>query len=316
MIGNLINRVLRPAGLQLRRLPAKQVPKAKADTTVRDGIIQKLRSTPMEGALHLELATWYLENGMPATAFSEIRTAAFLGADPAKCEAVQQRTTAVLPPLLELAHNRYYRMHTMAQAIRRMADGARVTVLDVGGGNGELAQFVPEVDYCLAEPRVNGIAGEALPFNDGSFDIVVSCHVLEHIPIADRPAFLDTLMSKARTGVILLNPFHVDGPNSVEGLQLILDITGESWAQEHLDCTVPRTEDVESYAASRGLVCKLTPNAMKAASFGFVWVDYFSLKAKLREPWRRINRYMNTNLIEGVDSSELPSAYLVELTRA
>lgn len=315
MIGNLINRVLRPAGLQLRRIPVKP-PAKRIDTTGRDAILAKLRASPVDSALHLELATWYLENGSPATAFSEIRTATFLGADPARCKALEEKIAIALPPLLELAHNRYYRMHTMAQAIKRMAKGARVTVLDVGGGNGELAQFVPEVDYCLAEPTVNGIAGEALPFNDGSFDIVVSCHVLEHIPFADRPVFLDTLMSKARTGVILLNPFHVDGPNSLDGLQLVLEITGYSWAKEHLDCTVPRTEDIESYAASRGLVCKLSPNAMKAVSFGFVWVDYFSLKAKLREPWRRINRYMNTNLIERVDSSELPSAYLVELTRA
>jgi 2-polyprenyl-3-methyl-5-hydroxy-6-metoxy-1,4-benzoquinol methylase len=59
---------------------------------------------------------------------------------------------------------------------------APIKVLDVGGGHGQLASFLPEASYCLAEPSVNGISGADLPFADRSFDYVVSCHVLEQIP--------------------------------------------------------------------------------------------------------------------------------------
>jgi len=48
------------------------------------------------------------------------------------------------------------------------------TVLDVGCGGGFLADNNLEIDYRVGK-------GEALPFPDGSFDIVACCDVLEHV---------------------------------------------------------------------------------------------------------------------------------------
>jgi hypothetical protein len=81
------------------------------------------------------------------------------------------------------------------------------SLLDVGGGEGVLSLFLPQVQYVLVEPTINGISGTELPFEDKSFDIVVSCHVLEHVPPTERFQFLGQLCTKARRHVLLLNPF-------------------------------------------------------------------------------------------------------------
>ena len=60
-------------------------------------------------------------------------------------------------------HNRYFRFETLSRKVQELAGGETVSVLDVGGGDGELAQFLPQVGYFLAEPGVNGISGESLP---------------------------------------------------------------------------------------------------------------------------------------------------------
>ena len=116
-------------------------------------------------------------------------------------------------------------------------------MLDVGGGEGLLAQFLDEAkfEYCLAEPTVNGISGIALPFAPKSFDIVVSCHVLEHIPIDDRVVFLDNLVNQARKAVVFLNPFEVPKTHVTERLKLLISITGADWAKEHLDAVCQRS---------------------------------------------------------------------------
>ena len=60
-----------------------------------------------------------------------------------------------------------------------------------------LASFIPDASYCLVDPSTNGISGVNLPFSNGTFDYVVSCHVLEHIPSGDRNTFLDQLLLKS-----------------------------------------------------------------------------------------------------------------------
>jgi len=96
--------------------------------------------------------------------------------------------------------------------------------------------------------NVNGISGIDLPFKDKSFDVVVSCHVLEHIPVKDRDVFLDQLCAKAKKSVILHNPFKVDGVDETERLQLHIDIIDAWWAKEHLECSLPSVESIKEFS--------------------------------------------------------------------
>jgi SAM-dependent methyltransferase len=82
-------------------------------------------------------------------------------------------------------------------------------VLDVGCGNGDISRFFAQrnrVTGVDVKDRRNGrvepfrfvqIDSEALPFEDGSFDLVLSHHVLEHVP--DQRRHLDEIWRVLRS---------------------------------------------------------------------------------------------------------------------
>lgn len=315
-ITSLINRGLGTVGLQLVRTPAKKAPAPPRRTPDVEGKarhMSELERSPADPLVHLRYAEFCLQEGSTALAYAEMRTARFLGAPEPACAALERNVLAQLGPLEELAHNRFYRLHSMANAVRELGGGRPVSLLDVGGGIGDLSRFLPGHPYCLAEPFANGISSLNLPFADGTFDLVVSCHVLEHIPTEERDAFLDTLVSKSKLGVVLLNPFHAEGTHEVERMQLVWDELKASWAKEHIDCVLPRVDDVRDYAERRGLRCTVRPNATMSTSFSLVWVDAMMEHSKMRSTWLKLNRFLNTRLLHTMDSSTVPTAYLIFL---
>ena len=191
-------------------------------------------------------------------------------------------------------HNQFFRYKTLSDELRALTVGLTApSILDVGGGSGQLAQFLPEAGYVLAEPPINGISGENLPFEDATFDFVTSCHVLEHVPPDRRFAFLDALLRCARRGVVLLNPFH-DARTSVdERLRLFVDVTGSDWAKEHLECTLPELDLVRKYAADRGLQIKCCPNGFMPLAAALVFSNHYCVRFGRRSHYRAINEYFN-----------------------
>ena len=97
----------------------------------------------------------------------------------------------------------------------RLAGGTAGRLLEVGSGNRGLAAYLPE-RVIGVEPRPTVAAvpclrpvaatGTALPFATRSFDTVVSVDVLEHLPAAERPRFLEELVRVAARRVVLAFP--------------------------------------------------------------------------------------------------------------
>jgi SAM-dependent methyltransferase len=170
------------------------------------------------------------------------------------------RTDEIAPApaerLLRLPFDQYGRY----RLIREMLDAARpllaprLRVLDVGGlavtRRGETilpAQlFLPADDVTVLDMPACDLPGyvrgdgRGLSFPDRSFDLVVSCDTLEHVPADDRPAFWGELLRVARHGVILAAPF---GEPEVVAAEALL----QAYIRAELGVTQPQLAEHSAY---------------------------------------------------------------------
>jgi SAM-dependent methyltransferase len=214
-------------------------------------------------------------------------------------------------PLSAMDPNRYLRMRSLAAAVAALPGDACASVVDVGGGDGALALFLPDVAYLLVEPDTNGLSGLSLPLPAGAADVVCACHVLEHIPPEGRDAFLDQLLRVARRHVLLLNPFAAAGVDHAARLQLAVDLTGARWAREHLACGLPDLSSVQDYAARRRLTFEATPHGSVGTAFTVTMMNHFARLAGRETDAGRVGAWLNTLDEEHLTSPALPAAWLV-----
>ena len=279
-----------------------------------NSIKNKVKADPLNPELHFEYAMEAHKHSRHFLAFAELKTASFLKGDESLIKEFGELFYESLPELKFLKHNQYFRFNTLSSAILSKAKNNDFSVLDVGGGNGTLAAFLPEASYCLAEPRLNGISGAALPFSEKSFDYVVACHVLEHIPISERHIFLDSLLNTSKKGVILLNPFHSEEVNAEDRLKFHIDILDAPWAKEHLECSLPKIADIEDYAESRDLDYSIKASGTMTTSMAFVYIDYFASLTEKSDDLLKLYSFFNENYTHILDSEKCPSAYLICLS--
>jgi len=235
MIKSLAKSFFEKAGYKIIKVSKQHEGSPPAGNTsssvAKDSFVHDIAQNPLSARLHLQYAFDASKKGNHYLAYAELKTALSLGAEREHAEKHIPIFIDKLPDPKYLGHNLYRRNKVLASEITERGAKSAMSILDVGGGQGHLAAFLPDdYNYCLVEPSVNGISGTNLPFPDHSFDYVVSCHVLEHIPEAKRNLFLDQLLSKSQKGVVLLNPFHVEGTHVEERSNLFIEITGAQWA--------------------------------------------------------------------------------------
>jgi ubiquinone/menaquinone biosynthesis C-methylase UbiE len=116
------------------------------------------------------------------------------------------------------------------------------SVLDVGSGTGRVSRFLQQqrpdlliegvepIDELREQAQAHGTvlhkaSGEDLPFNDDSFDVVMSFALLHHVP--DPAPLIKEMMRVARSGIMIsdANRFG-QGPTAVGLLKLAIHQAG------------------------------------------------------------------------------------------
>ncbi len=213
----------------------------------------------------------------------------------------------------ELDHNTYFRMKSLSNHINQLFGNNEISILDIGGGVGYLSLFLPDSKYVLAEPFINGISALDLKFPDKMFDVVITCHVYEHIPKDQRQTFLDQLCKVAKKYVIMLNPFYsINNDVTIDAQKLVYELTGATWAKEHLECGMPKLEEITEYAKKKQISYRIIPNGSRITSQAIVFLDYFAgISGKydeLKKVHKLLNRYTNDTIV----NDKVPNAYIVE----
>jgi cyclopropane fatty-acyl-phospholipid synthase-like methyltransferase len=97
----------------------------------------------------------------------------------------------------------------------------------------------------------------SMPFADKTFDIVMSCDVLEHIPKEDRTTFIKETARVTKDLVIIAAPFNLAGvrEQEISANKYYKDMQGEDhrWLLEHLLDELPNLQEAELTLGKHGL---------------------------------------------------------------
>lgn len=175
-----------------------------------------------------------------------------------------------LPDRLRIYEPTYVSRYWMISQILASAGGPKPKILDVGGKEGLLKEFGFSPTILDLEPssEPDFVLGNALamPFKNQSFDISVSCDVLEHIHPADREQFIAEMMRVSHIAIICA-PFNNPGASKAEievnNYYKSLNKSGHRWLQEHIDNGLPSE--------------RITATIIKKLGYNFKSARHFSL---------------------------------------
>lgn len=171
---------------------------------------------------------------------------------------------------LELNFSLYTRYRSLADAIGRFRKNKPLSILEVGGKGSYLQLFLPEDNITLLDiqggKEENYVQGDGrqLPFENKSFDMVVSTDVLEHINDQDRGQFIQEQIRVAKRGIVLAAPFYASEIVRVEREANLLyrKITNKDhpWLIEHIKCGLPSIKKTEKALETNKLLFDKTYN--------------------------------------------------------
>jgi len=155
-----------------------------------------------------------------------------------------------------------FERHRAVAYLLRETLPAPASVLDVGGEISircnHLGRFVKGYSITTANVgRASDVSydGEALPFDDQSFDAVVSIDTAEHVPKEKRMAWIQGFYRVARKIVLLAAPlgteFNKNHDRNMNDLHRKLFGVDHHYLKEHVACGLPELDEIRSWANGR-----------------------------------------------------------------
>lgn len=281
----------------------------------------EIKDNPKSPFIHYSLGLYFLAHNQSIRGYACLRTAMALA-------HLQDQSDLKIQEALHSAENQlglsegmatepftrlvargdpYGRLQLMARQIVSGMENKSDYVLDIGGGDGFLSVLIPQTNYVLIEPGVNGLSSLRLPFSDQTFGLSVCSHVFEHIEKDSRGQFLDEITRVSKQRIIMLGPFApAEGRPLTE--QSILAATGTAWAREHLECGLPNLDEMRGYFEKRQLRYEIVPHADARVMYWQFLADHFARRAGEHEAisdatifFRRYFDYRPVNPLEPHD---------------
>lgn len=135
-------------------------------------------------------------------------------------------------------------------------DNQKITVLEIGGRGDLLKEFLPNAEIFILDNELvskspHFILGDAtkLEFSDNHFDFIVSCDVLEHIPLEEREEYIREHYRCAKKTSIFIAPFSGSENEKLEAdvLENYMKLSGGEdyrWLREHKINGLPKLADI------------------------------------------------------------------------
>lgn len=189
----------------------------------------------------------------------------------------------------------YQRFKPVADRINGLARKG-LTVLDVGGRHRTFSLFLPRHRVVVADLETTGTDARALPFGSGSFDVVTSHHLLEHVPARDRLPVMAELVRVARKRVYVTGPFE-ENPfaREIDELLLRLEPTNR-YLQEHARLGLPRLSEIRQWLEARGLRHRVEP--LTRCNTWLLALALTPLQQTRPREFREITRFYNERFTE------------------
>lgn len=178
-----------------------------------------------------------------------------------------EREHVEFPGISWTAFDRYARYGAVAGAIAANLGPGAHRALDVGDNSGYLRAFSPDLDVTSIDVGINEQPlpgtrlvlgdGTRLPVADRCADVVVSCDALEHVPPAQRGAFLEELVRCSNDLVVVAAPFDTPGVAGSEELvrRFVGAATGSPQPQlaEHAEHGLPSLAESQRHLEALGM---------------------------------------------------------------
>ena len=196
--------------------------------------------------------------------------------------------------VINIPWDRHVRLQGSARKILQKGFPQRTTILDVGGGDGALAWYLKQegADWqvILVDPETTGGDGLNLPFEDNSFELVVSVDALEHIPSNSRERFLRELCRVSRKGVFI----HYPEARSMPAQRLAHSLhPNDQFIREHVEYVLPSTGEVVQQLAR---ILQIEEDGIKSGSHVSIqlWLAWWVLFKVSKEQGAIISDYLKS----------------------
>ena len=205
--------------------------------------------------------------------------------------------------VINIPWDRHIRLQGSAREITQRGFPQGTTILDVGGGDGALAWYLKQAgadwQVVLVDPETTGGDGLNLPFEDNSFELVVSVDALEHIPADSREQFLKELCRVTRKGLFI----HYPEARSMPAQRLAHSLhPNDQFIREHVEFVLPSTKEVVQQLAR---ILQIEGDDISCGSHVSIqlWLAWWVLFQVSKEQGTVISDYLKSSCTSANDES-------------